>query len=527
MTLDPVRFTRALIEKVKSAITPLEIRIEALERRSAVKDGRDGRDGKDADPALVTALREEIESIRRELHTLNAEVLLTVGREIHDGLAAIPRAKDGTSVTVDDVAPLVEAVVANAIRSLPPAKDGVDGKSVDPSDVEALVAHAVAALPTPKDGTSVTVDDVMPWITLYVKDAIAALPVAKDGLDGKAVDPADVEALVAHAVAALPPAKDGTSVTLDDLTPVVEATVAKAVAALPPAKDGVDGRSVDPGDVDALVEHALEHALAVLPWPKDGTSVTVEDLAPVVADAVEKAVALLPPAKDGKDAALPDLEPMIGASVEKALATWTRPKDGTSVTVDDVVPVITAHVDQAVKALPVPKDGVGMMDALLDRGGHLVVTLSDGTTKTLGVVVGADVDMAAVREQIAREVALLPRPKDGVDGKDGLGFEDLQFVVDDVGRPIARFQRGDLVKEQPFPCLIYLGVFKEGTAYHQWDAVTWAGSLWIAMEDTTAKPNDSAPASRAWRLAVKKGSDGKNGLNGKDGANGRDGKDKL
>src|SRR5690606_22630414 len=36
------------------------------------------------------------------------------------------------------------------------------------------------------------------------------------------------------------------------------------------------------------------------------------------------------------------------------------------------------------------KDGVGLADALIDADGRLVLTMTDGTTKALGVVKGAD-----------------------------------------------------------------------------------------------------------------------------------------
>jgi hypothetical protein len=48
------------------------------------------------------------------------------------------------------------------------------------------------------------------------------------------------------------------------------------------------------------------------------------------------------------------------------------------------------------------------------------------------------------------------------------------------------------------------GVWREGQ-YKAGDAVTWAGSLWIAQKDTDAKPD----SGDGWRLSVKRGRDGK------------------
>lgn len=54
--------------------------------------------------------------------------------------------------------------------------------------------------------------------------------------------------------------------------------------------------------------------------------------------------------------------------------------------------------------------------------------------------------------------------------------------------------------------IIYREIYQEGTEYVGGDAVTWAGSLWIALRATASKPGDGSPD---WRLAVKKGRDGR------------------
>jgi integrin beta 3 len=60
------------------------------------------------------------------------------------------------------------------------------------------------------------------------------------------------------------------------------------------------------------------------------------------------------------------------------------------------------------------------------------------------------------------------------------------------------------------------GVWKEGV-YQRGDAVTHGGSLWIAQQDTSTKP-DTPQCD--WRLAVKRGRDGKDGKPGERGAAG-------
>lgn len=142
-------------------------------------------------------------------------------------------------------------------------------------------------------------------------------------------------------------------------------------------------------------------------------------------------------------------------------------------------------------------DGVGMAGAVIDRSGNLILTLTDGTTRELGLVVGRDGEKGAPGQ-------------DGKDGVDGFGFEDLEVIHDGLRCFTFRFTKGDRVKEFPFtvPVVLDRGVFKSGEAYAAGDGVTWGGSFWIAQKDTADKPGDGD----GWRLAVKKGRDGKDGI---------------
>lgn len=117
-------------------------------------------------------------------------------------------------------------------------------------------------------------------------------------------------------------------------------------------------------------------------------------------------------------------------------------------------------------------------------------------------------------DMIQRALDAMPKPengRDGVDGKngaDGFGFDDIT-LEDDGHRSFAiKFIRGDSVKEFKFrlPHVLDAGFYQEGKAYEAGDGVTFGGSYWIAKADTTDKP---AVGSESWRLAVKKGRDGK------------------
>jgi hypothetical protein len=286
----------------------------------------------------------------------------------------------------------------------------------------------------------------------------------------------------------------------------VPAAVATATEPLIARIAELEGRKAEPGkDADpAVIRAMVDEAVAAIkiPTPKDGISVDVEQVRQMVADAV----AAVPPAEPGKDADPEVVKQMVAdavagisvptprdgvdadmdqvrAWIDEAVSAIPLPSDGKSVTVADVTPVIADEVAKAVSALPIPKDGVGLAGALINRTGTLVVTLSDGKVCELG-------------------------PVEGKDGNPGLGFDDLSFEHDGERGIILRFARGDQVKEFTFsvPTVLDRGVFKEGTPYETGDAVTFGGSLWIAQKDTVAKPDGP---DTGWRLAVKKGRDGR------------------
>ncbi len=378
MQLDPDGFADIVANAIKVAMAPLVARIAVLERREAVPgpEGKPGRDGEAGPPG--------------------------------------------------------ESVVG------PTGPKGDPGQDADESVIKSLETR----IDVLRDEIATKESVIKSWLL----SEVAAMPLPQHGKDGQ----------------------DGASVTLDDVAPLVKALVADAVAALPVPKDGAQGESVDlvalAENLDTLAAKHVASAMADFPMPKDGQSVTVEDVAPLIASEVQKAVAAIPVPKDGQDG----------------------------------------------------KDGVGVMDAFQSREGTLILTLSDGTTKDVGVVVGRDVDMVEVTRQIREAIAAIPVPKDG---RDGVGFDDLEMVEDDRGRPILRFVRGEWTREFRVDGT-YCGIWKDGEAYLKGDRVTWGGSLFIARQDTTDKP-ETTPA---WQLAVKHGKTGNTGPEGKKGLDGRDGR---
>lgn len=185
------------------------------------------------------------------------------------------------------------------------------------------------------------------------------------------------------------------------------------------------------------------------------------------------------------------------------------------------------------------KDGIGVMDAMLDRAGQLIVTLSNGQTKAVGVVVGADgkdgapglnakdIDPLFVQDFLTKELAKWPRPKDGADGRDGapgLSLDDLDwdFDADTRAFTLKLLRDGKVVVERTKTLTgmrIYRGVYEQGRTYEDGDVVSWDGSEWTALDHTKERPgNGTTP----WKLTVKHGEKGGRGPDGKPGRDGRD-----
>lgn len=377
------------------------------------------------------------------------------------------------------------------------------------ADVIALVVHTemaqvlakLAALEARPAVSADTVDALKETCAelrdrLGVMEGRAAVP----GPAGKDADPLAVQALI-------------------------DLSVSKAIAGLPAPKDGAPGASVDPVVVETMVTSQVQRAMAALPVPKDGQSVTVADVLPAITAEVSKAVAALPPAKDGAPGASVDVavvESLVASHVKRAVADLPPPKDGRSVTLDDATPVIVAEIQKQIGALPSARDGVGFTGALIDRAGHLVLTLSDGGTKDVGPVVGRDGQgvvasdvMPTLLAELHKAIGRIPIPKDG---EPGLGFDDLDLVFDEGRGYLLRCQRGSRIKEWAIPLPFDAGVWQPGRVYPKGAGVTVKGAWWIAQTETSARPGDDTAESRAWRLSVKGGRDGKDGKNGKDGS---------
>jgi hypothetical protein len=112
------------------------------------------------------------------------------------------------------------------------------------------------------------------------------------------------------------------------------------------------------------------------------------------------------------------------------------------------------------------------------------------------------------QDVLHRAIERMEKPKDGRDGADGFSLDDLQIEQRDERTVVIRFVRGDLKREHTLRlgCPLDQGVFRDGETYQHGDGVTFGGSWWIAQKDS---PQGKPGMSADWRLAVKKGRDGK------------------
>ncbi|WP_430316991.1 hypothetical protein [Pseudomonas sp. p1(2021b)] len=260
--------------------------------------------------------------------------------------------------------------------------------------------------------------------------------------------------------------------------------IAKAAAALiPEPEKGEDA------DMEALEAH-LEALVKGLPKPQDGRSVAIEDVAPLIREEVAKSVEALP-----------------------------KPADGRSVTVDDVRPLLSEMIDSAVKALPTPEKGKDAdMDALKSHLGELVKAIELPKPPSIEEFVApferrfSDLTLSwerQARDTFEKAADRMPVPKDGEKGRDAFPLESFELELGEDGRTVTvKLQAGESIIEKSvkIPTVIDRGVFSADKPYEQGDGVTYGGCYWLAQKDA---PEGVPGGSADWRMAVKKGRDGK------------------
>lgn len=235
--------------------------------------------------------------------------------------------------------------------------------------------------------------------------------------------------------------------------------------------------------LEKSIKDLVADAVKELPAPAPGKSVTLEDVRPVLDAALQQI------RKEADEVIAEPLRLAEAARDElfKAVGELRQPEDGKSVTLKDVQPLVDEaikaisdeaqrRVDQAVKDLPEPKSGVGVAGAMIDRDGCLLLTLSNGEVKSLGVVVGSN----------------------------GADFTETSFDYDGERTLMIHGKSGSIAKHLPIP--LDRGYYRDGMLIQKGDIVTHDGSAWIALKDTKERPGHDSKED--WRLLARKGRDG-------------------
>lgn len=236
----------------------------------------------------------------------------------------------------------------------------------------------------------------------------------------------------------------------DTVLEAMKGYVSRAVSGFTETLNALDGRL-----------KAVEEGRAVLVADIVAEIVKTDALSPMLDLYATEAVAKhfeSHPVRDGKDAP-PVSDDQIEAHVAKHLKA-NPPKDGTSVTVDDIAIY---------------------MDAALSKW-------------------ALDFERRA-SDTLSKAIDKIPTPKDG---KDGVDFSEVAIDYDGERTITIKGRGGDIVKHVPIP--LDRGYWREGMACEKADVVTHAGTAFIALRDTKAKP--ARENGDDWRILARGGRDG-------------------
>ncbi|EFK0133598.1 phage portal protein, partial [Escherichia coli] len=396
--------------------------------------------------SIIRALGEEFSTVLADLQRTFEGKMASQAQAFEEKLTSLSAVLQ-KHVTVDEVRPVLQAMVDDAVGAIPVPRDGRD---YDPDVLQQAVNDAVANIPVPADGKSITPDDVRPMLEQMVKEAVSHIPVPRDGRD---YDPEVLKQAVNDAVANIPVPADGKSITPDDVRPMLEQMVKEAVSHIPVPRDG---RDYDP----EVLQKAVNDAVANIPVPADGKSITPDDVRPMLEQMVKEAVSHIPVPRDGRDYD-PDV---LQKAVLDAVRALPAPQDGRDATALEIIPAID---DQK----SFPRGTYATHQGGLWRAYEKTHGMRGWECLVDGV---ADIDVSMTGE---RSFTVVVRQSSG--------------------------QRTE--KTFSLPVMLYRGVFRAGETYHPGDTVTWGGSLWHCNSMTGDKPGEAH--SSGWTLAAKRGRD--------------------
>ncbi|EGZ2530468.1 phage portal protein, partial [Escherichia coli] len=125
--------------------------------------------------SIIRALGEEFATVLADLQRTFEEKMAAQAQAFEEKLASLSVVLR-KCVTGDDMRPMLEQMVKEAVSHIPVPRDGRD---YDPEVLQKAVNDAVANIPQPADGKSLTPDDVRPMLEQMVKEAVSHIPVPR------------------------------------------------------------------------------------------------------------------------------------------------------------------------------------------------------------------------------------------------------------------------------------------------------------------------------------------------------------
>lgn len=210
-------------------------------------------------------------------------------------------------------------------------------------------------------------------------------------------------------------------------------------------------------DVEAIAKQAAE--LVVIPQPEPVVIPEI-DLAEVAKQASELIEVPQPDKPEPVD---------VDAIVKQVTAQIPTPKDGESVDREDVIKAVSAEFERRFSDLLLhcERKAAETFEKALDR---------------------------------------MPKP---TNGRDALPLESFDIAIgDDVRTLTVKMQAGETVQKKSIklPVLLDRGAYSAEKSYEAGDVVSHGGSMWIASGEPEGAPG---LGGNGWRLAVKRGRDGK------------------
>lgn len=461
--------------------------LEALAAELGASAGRFERELRLQFELGMAQMRELMESLRRQAGEMAARALVAE-QELRDAVQQrLAEVRNGDSVTVDDVRPLIEERIARGLAETPPV--------VDPHSISAAVVDEVSRqLPR----IAVLAAEMIPERELPDIGALVAEQVERREED------------IAKRAAAMVPVTE-----VPNVASAAEAAAEAAVQRqLPEIARQASAWVLVPElpDVGALVDNAVAAAFSTVPMPRNGRDADPEIIAAMVRAHVDEAIDAMPPPPTQEEQRS-QIESVVMELVALALGELPEPKNGESVTVDDFKPVIESEIARQLTENPVPLDDVAVSRIVAMRfDAELASRLPEIARQAATFVEGPQVpDVAAAvaaelsrrQDEIVAQAALLTLRQIPEQPE----LPDIPAMVEKtVDAAIARIPPPKDGDPGPTGSLPKVEEWQDRVHY-QSEVVTLGGSLFQALRDTGYAPphNDwlcivAARESRALRI---------------------------